>query len=76
MDFKCGIDEVDLKIIELLKENGRKPYRKIGVIIGMSEVTVRRRIKKMFEESYIKNFTINLGNKCRIIYDQWKKEKN
>jgi len=44
------IDEIDAKIIELLQIDGRMAYTKIGQKIGLSEASVRRRVKKLIEE--------------------------
>lgn len=55
------MDEIDNKILEILKENPREKYVKIAKKIGLSEGTVRRRIKKMLENGTIKRFTIELS---------------
>ncbi|MEM1574686.1 MAG: AsnC family transcriptional regulator [Nitrososphaerota archaeon] len=55
------MDEIDNKILEILKENPREKYVKIAKKIGLSEGTVRRRIKKMLENGIIKRFTIELS---------------
>lgn len=44
------IDEIDAKIIELLQIDGRMPYTQIGRKIGVSEASVRRRVKKLISE--------------------------
>ncbi|MEM2083828.1 MAG: winged helix-turn-helix transcriptional regulator, partial [Nitrososphaerota archaeon] len=55
------MDEIDNKILEILKENPREKYVKIAKKIGLSEGTIRRRIKKMIENGIIKRFTIELS---------------
>ncbi|MHA1583013.1 MAG: Lrp/AsnC family transcriptional regulator [Candidatus Baldrarchaeia archaeon] len=52
------IDKIDRKIIELLKRDGRMSYRKIAEEIGRTEVTVRRRVRKLIKEGVIKRFTV------------------
>lgn len=52
------MDIVDLKILELLKEDGRKSYNEISENVGKTEATVRRRVKKLLEEGVIKKFTV------------------
>lgn len=52
------MDIVDLKIVELLKDDGRKSYNDISEDVGKTEATVRRRVKKLIEEGVIKKFTI------------------
>ncbi|MCZ7405686.1 MAG: AsnC family transcriptional regulator [Candidatus Methanoperedens sp.] len=48
------MDETDKKIIELLKQDGRMDDVEIARKIGISHDTVKRRRKKLEEESYIK----------------------
>ncbi len=52
------MDIVDLKILELLKDDGRKSYNDISESVGKTEATVRRRVKNLIEEGVIKKFTI------------------
>ncbi|KKK72133.1 hypothetical protein LCGC14_2906940 [marine sediment metagenome] len=61
------MDIVDLKILELLKENSRMSFNDISQKVGKTEATVRRRVKKLTEEDVIKKFTIeyNVDNKPR-----------
>lgn len=55
-------NEKDRKIIELLKEDSRKPYIEIGRKLGLSESAVRRRIKLLVDGGAIKKFTIEMGD--------------
>ncbi|MFX1532574.1 MAG: Lrp/AsnC family transcriptional regulator [Promethearchaeota archaeon] len=61
------MDIVDLKILELLKENSRMSFNDISQNVGKTEATIRRRVKKLTEEGIIKKFTIdfNIDNKPR-----------
>ncbi|MCK4380411.1 MAG: Lrp/AsnC family transcriptional regulator [Candidatus Lokiarchaeota archaeon] len=61
------MDIVDLKILELLKENSRMSFNDISQNVGKTEATIRRRVKKLTEEGIIKRFTIdfNIDNKPR-----------
>lgn len=52
------MDEIDEKIIGILKENGRISYIEIGEKTGLSEGAVRRRVKTLLESGAIKKFTI------------------
>ena len=52
------VDPIDLKILEELKEDGRKSFNEISNIIEKTEATVRRRVSKMQEEGTIKRFTV------------------
>ncbi|MEM1584674.1 MAG: Lrp/AsnC family transcriptional regulator [Nitrososphaerota archaeon] len=55
------LDEIDVKILEILKKDGRKPFVDIGKALGLSEGAVRRRVKLMQEKGIIKRFTIELS---------------
>jgi len=61
------MDIVDLKILELLKENSRMSFNDISQNVGKTEATIRRRVKKLTEDEIIKRFTIeyNVDNKPR-----------
>lgn len=52
------MDIVDIKILELLKENGRKSFNEISLQVKKTEATVRRRVKKLVDDGIIKKFTI------------------
>ena len=47
------LDKTDLEIIKLLKINGRAPHTEIGKVLGISEATVRNRVKRLIDENYI-----------------------
>jgi Lrp/AsnC family transcriptional regulator for asnA, asnC and gidA len=47
------IDALDLKIIELLQQNGRIPYRDIARSIETPEATVRYRMKRLLDDGII-----------------------
>jgi Lrp/AsnC family transcriptional regulator of lysine biosynthesis len=55
------VDEVDLKILELLKENSRSTYVEIGKNLGLSEGTVRNRIQALTDSGVIKRFTVEVS---------------
>ena len=52
------LDKFDHKILKYLRENSRVPYTTIAESLGISESTVRNRIKKMIDSGIIKRFTI------------------
>jgi len=61
------MDIVDLKILELLKDNSRMSFNEISQSVGKTEATVRRRVKKLTDEGVIRKFTIDyaIDNKPR-----------
>ena len=48
------VDRLDLKIIDILEENGRIANNEIGSRLDVSEGTVRNRIKKLIESGFLK----------------------
>ncbi len=54
-------NRVDEEIIQYLKNNSRKSYADIGRELGLSEATIRRRVKNLMDERIIKRFTIEMG---------------
>ncbi|MCS7113914.1 MAG: HTH-type transcriptional regulator LysM [Nitrososphaerota archaeon] len=55
------MDEIDRKIIQILKQNGRATYSEIGKAVGLSEAAVRKRIKDLVGSGVIKRFTLKLS---------------
>ncbi|MBN2150863.1 MAG: Lrp/AsnC family transcriptional regulator [Candidatus Lokiarchaeota archaeon] len=56
--MNSDLDEVDLKILELLKGDSRRSFQDIAKAIEMTDVTVRRRVKDLVQKGVIKKFTI------------------
>jgi DNA-binding Lrp family transcriptional regulator len=52
------LDAIDLVILEELKEDSRKSYSEIAEVVGKTEATIRRRVKKMIKNEIIDKFTI------------------
>lgn len=48
-----SIDEMDAKIITLLRQNGRRSNVEIGRQLGIAEATVRKRIERLVREEVI-----------------------
>ena len=48
------MDELDAKIVSLLQEDGRASNAGIAREVGVSEGTVRRRLKRLVQEEYIR----------------------
>ena len=47
------MDQLDLKIIDILRDDGRTSNATIARKFGVSEGTVRRRLKKLIRDEYI-----------------------
>jgi len=54
------LDEKDMKILEILKENSEMTSSKISKKINIPITTIHNRVKKMKQLGIIKNFTINI----------------
>ncbi len=52
---------IDKKIIDELRKNSRETNKVIAEKIGMSEGTVRNRIRKLLDDNIIRRFTVDLG---------------
>ena len=56
------IDEVNLKIINILKNDSSTPFVDIAKRIGVSDATVHQRIRRMIAAGIINKFTISVDN--------------
>ena len=54
-------DKIDDKIVKHLKEDSKITASKLGRKVGLSEATIRRRIKRMVDEKIIKRFTVEMN---------------
>ncbi|PVX26520.1 MAG: transcriptional regulator [Candidatus Bathyarchaeum sp.] len=54
------LDNKDKKILNMLQKNSRTSYTNIAKVLGISEATVRYRIKKLTNNGIIKKFTVLL----------------
>ncbi len=52
------VDEIDLKIINLLQEDSRLSYNKIASKLGISVGTAYNRIKNLEEKGVLKGYTV------------------
>ncbi|MEM4734449.1 MAG: Lrp/AsnC family transcriptional regulator [Candidatus Thorarchaeota archaeon] len=57
------LDEVDARILKILRQDARRPYSEIAREVGRTEVTVRRRIRNLVKEGIIKRFTVVVDRK-------------
>ena len=52
------MDNLDIRIISLLQEDGKVTNAGVARQVGVSEETIRRRLKRLVQEEYIKVVTI------------------
>lgn len=57
------VDEIDMKIIEILKKNGRATYSEIAQKVHLSRVAVRDRVLRMIDGGVIVGFTVQVSSK-------------
>jgi len=55
------IDEIDRKILEILREDARTPNEKLGKKVGLSEPAARRRVNNLLARGIISRFTIDIA---------------
>ncbi|MEM3874375.1 MAG: Lrp/AsnC family transcriptional regulator [Candidatus Bathyarchaeia archaeon] len=54
------MDELDLKILKLLEEDGRLTFIDIAKKLRLSESTIRKRVQALKENGVIKRFTVEM----------------
>lgn len=47
------LDELDLRLIDVLSGDGRASYAEIGERVGLSRATARRRVKRLFDDGIV-----------------------
>ncbi|WP_123620332.1 Lrp/AsnC family transcriptional regulator [Halorubrum sp. CSM-61] len=52
------MDDLDRRILSILRRDARTPYTEIADSVGTSEGTVRNRVDRMTEEGIIERFTV------------------
>lgn len=57
------MDKRDEEILDILEEDGRASFTHVADEIGVSEGTVRNRVKNMLEEEVIEKFTVKKGSR-------------
>lgn len=55
-----SIDELDLKILDMLKKDSRTPFTEIASNLGVSDSTIHVRLKKLREDGVLRGFTVDL----------------
>ncbi|MBX3088516.1 MAG: Lrp/AsnC family transcriptional regulator [Cryobacterium sp.] len=54
------MDNLDYRIIDLLRQNARAGYGDIGEVIGLSASAVKRRVDRLVADKVIRGFTIQV----------------
>ena len=61
------LDKIDLDIIELLRQDGRKPFTDVAKKLGISEGTVRNRVGRLVDEQVLQ--IVGMVDPLRLGYD-------
>ncbi len=54
----AGIDETDRAILTALRDHSRQSFVELATVIGVSERTIRTRVRKLEENGIIRGYTI------------------
>ena len=57
------LDELDHKLIRLLRLNGRRPNSELAAEVGLSASAVKRRIDRLVADGVIRGFTVQIDPK-------------
>ncbi len=49
MTLRSNLDEVDLKILEIISRNARVPFKDVAAVVGISRAAVHQRVNRMVE---------------------------
>ena len=54
------LDQLDYKILEILREDARRPFTEVGRELGVSDATVHVRVKRMLDEGVVRRYTVEV----------------
>src|SRR5436190_22045102 len=57
MEAHTSVDDIDRRIVALLRENARRPFQDIGQHVALSAPAVKRRVDRLRADGVIKGFT-------------------
>jgi len=58
MDSTLDLDETDLSILKLVRENSRRSFHELSKLTGISDATIQFRLKRMKARGVIDKFTV------------------
>ncbi|MGN0065626.1 MAG: Lrp/AsnC family transcriptional regulator [Nocardioides sp.] len=62
MTTGASLDEIDHRILDLLRENARRPLREIAGEVGLTTAPVQRRIARMEKLGVIERYTVQVNH--------------
>ena len=57
MPVRSGLDRIDLRLLELLQADGRRPYAELGAEVGISGPSAHERVKKLEGRGVIEGYS-------------------
>ena len=57
MPVRPGLDRIDLRLLELLQAEGRRPYAELGTEVGISGPSAHERVKKLEKRRVIRGYS-------------------
>ncbi len=54
MNEQAGLDELDFKIIQQLRRDGRMPFKTLAELLELTEATVRSRVRRLEESNALR----------------------
>jgi len=66
---ESAVDDIDLKLLGILRENSRATLGEISKELGISKTAVKKRLEKLVQRGVIKKFTIeySLSGGVRVL---------
>lgn len=61
--FESDFDDLDLRLLEALQENGRSTFSELGSIVGLKAPAVHDRVKRLEARGAIRNYGARLDAK-------------
>ncbi|MCK4969923.1 MAG: winged helix-turn-helix transcriptional regulator, partial [Thermoplasmata archaeon] len=66
------VDELDINILKLLRDDARLSFRNIGKELNMSTGTISQRVKRLVNDGVIRKFTCiidpaKVGKHCTVL---------
>ncbi len=55
------LDDVDAKIINILKKDSRTPFTEIASTLGVSDSTIHVRLKKLKDDGILRGYTLDIN---------------
>ena len=61
MTDKTRLDRIDAGLLELLQQDGRRPYAELGAAVGISGPAAHERVKKLEARGVITGYTVKVS---------------